>query len=276
MVISAVIDPFDLQEETGEASRRSLNIATARTFDVLSQFVLKKPEFGVTELSRELGMTKNMIYRALATLVDHNLLMRDEGGRKYQLSYRILEFQNPHFPSSDIRTLAHPYLERLHQLMNRTIQLSVPAGDGQVVIDGVEGHGVMVKRSKISQYFPLHASAASRAILSCLSDAEIDAYIKRNSPLPAFTETTITTRKGLFTEVSEIRERGYAVTIEDFFKGTSGISFPIVAADGSPHCAVTVSGATQDQDAETYEETALKALPIISELRAIGALYDRI
>lgn len=274
MSISAVIDPFDLHGDAGDASKRSLNIATARTFHVLAQFVFNKPEFGVTELSRELGMTKNMIYRSLATLVDHNLLMRDESGRKYQLSYRVLELQNPHFPSSDIRTLAHPYLERLHQRMNRTIQLSVRAGDGQIVIDGVEGHGVMVKRSRIGQYFPLHASAASRAILSCLPDAEIEAYVKRHSPLKAFTETTITSRKGLLAEVAGIRKRGYALTIEDFFKGTSGISFPILASDGDPHCAVTVSGPPHDADPETHEETAAKALPIISELRAIGALYD--
>lgn len=276
MSISAVTDPFDLHSDTGDTSRRSLNIATARTLDVLAQFILIKPEFGVTELSRELGMTKNMIYRALATLVDHNFLMRDEGGRKYQLSYRVLELQNPHFPTSDIRTLAHPYLERLHHHMNRTIQLSVRAGDGQVVIDGVEGHGVMVKRSKISQYFPLHASAASRAILSCLDDEEIDGYIKRNSPLKSYTDTTITSKKGLFSEVTGIRERGYAITIEDYFKGTSGISFPIAAADGSPHCAVTIAGAPDGEAPEAPEETAEKALPIISELRAIGALYDPI
>ncbi len=267
-------DPFDIQSDDTDGSKRSLNIATSRTFDVLAQFMLKKPVFGVTELSKELGMTKNMIYRALATLVEQNLLMRDETGRRYQLSYQVLELQNPHFPSPDIRTLAHPYLERLHQAMHRTVQLSIRAGDGQVVIDGVEGHGVMVKRTKLGQYFPLHASAASRAILSCLPDDEIDSYIKRNSPLPAFTENTLTSKRNLMADIGAIRERGYAETIEDYYRGLSGVSFPIVAADGSPHCAVTVAGRTIARETEKPEETAGKAQPIIDELRAIARLYD--
>lgn len=261
------------EDGEGDGTKRSYNVATTRIFDVLAQFVLAKPEFGVTELSNSLNMTKNMIYRALATLVNHGLLIRDETGRRYQLSFQVLELQNPYFPVPDIRSMSQPFLERLHLATGKTVQLSVRAGDGQVVIDGVEGQGVLVTRTKLGQFFPLHASAASRAILASLSDSEIDAFLKRNSPLARFTEHTLTTRADIQAEVAKIRERGYAISFEDFNLGNKGIAFAIEAADGTPHSAITIGGMTLTGD-QTPEELAQLCKPAIDELRAVARLYD--
>jgi DNA-binding IclR family transcriptional regulator len=259
--------------EEPEVDTRAYNVATTRIFDVLAKFVFEKPDFGVTELSKSLGMTKNMIYRALATLVEQGFLMRDDSGRRYQLSYRVLEFQNPNFPLPDIRTVARPFLERLHLATGQTVQLSVRAGDGQVVIDGVEGQGVLISRTKLGQHFPLHASTPSRAILASLSDEEIEAYLRRNSPLQRFTDRTLTTRKEILGEVSTIRARGYALSLEDYNLGNVGVSFAIESSDGTPHCAITIGGfpTAEIRNGDAFVQTAL---PIIDQLRAVARLYD--
>lgn len=261
--------------DDSEDLKRSYNVATTRIFDVLAAFVFQKPEFGVTELSNSLGMTKNMIYRALATLVEHRILMRDETGRRYQLSYRVLELQNPNFPLPDIRTIAEPFLERLHAATGMTVQLSIRAGDGQVVIDGVEGRGVLVTRTKLGQYFPLHASSASRAILAGLDDEEIEAYLERRKPLERFTENTLTTPEEIWEEIRTIRGRGYALSIEDYNRGSTGISFNIPSADGSPHGAVTIGASARLAGKDMPEEVIANAVGIVEELRSVAALYDR-
>lgn len=261
------------EEAEGDGSKRSYNVATTRIFDALAEFVLTKPEFGVTELSNSLNMSKNMIYRALATLANQGFLMRDETGRRYQLSYQVLELQNPYFPLPDIRSISHPFLERLHIATGKTVQLSVRAGDGQVVIDGVEGQGVLVTRTKLGQFFPLHASAASRAILAGLPDEEIEAFLKRNSPLTRYTEHTLTTRKEILAEVAAIRERGYALSFEDYNLGSKGVAFAIEAADRTPHGAITV-GAVPRPPIQDLDELAEACLPIVSELRSVARLYD--
>ena len=48
---------------------REQNKAMARILTVLSSFASNRPEFGISELSHHLGMTKNMVYRAINTLV---------------------------------------------------------------------------------------------------------------------------------------------------------------------------------------------------------------
>ena len=64
---------------TGPATReRELNKATVRVLQVLSSFASEASGFGVTELAVALGMTKNMTYRALTTLVEQGYLSYDD------------------------------------------------------------------------------------------------------------------------------------------------------------------------------------------------------
>ena len=46
------------------------NKATVRVLGVLSMFAADVESYGVTELASQLGMSKNMAFRALSTLVD--------------------------------------------------------------------------------------------------------------------------------------------------------------------------------------------------------------
>jgi DNA-binding IclR family transcriptional regulator len=261
-------------QSAGGARARGFNVATTRILDVLSQFALVEPQFGVTELSQQLGMTKNMVHRALATLVDQGYLVRDLSGRRYELGYKVLELQNPNFPAPDIRTIARPYLERLHALTGQTAQLTVRAGDGQVVIDGVEGRGQIVTRTKLGQYFPLHASSASRAILAAMSDADVDAYIKRNAPLPRFTENTLTEPAALKREIAGIRARGYAESFEDYNRGSYGLAFALPATDGTPHGAAIVGGPLHQFTPARAREFLPLIEKVIDELRNVARLYD--
>lgn len=253
--------------------RKGQNISTARILDVLSKFALSKTEFGVTELSDMLGMTKNMIYRALATLVEQGFLIRDRSGRRYQISFRVLEFQNPYFPVPDIRSMAYPFLQRLNSETGMMAQLSVRAGAGQVVVDGVEAQGIVVTRTKLGQYFPLHAPAASRAILASLPDEEIWQYIKENSPLKRFTDNTLVSPGDLWKDVEATRKRGYAVAFEDYYWGTWGVAFAIAAADGDTHGAISIGGRVSSENPR-LEELVSKVAPIMEELQSITRLYD--
>ena len=110
---------------------RPRNVATLRTLEVLSAFAFGEQTYGVTELSRALGMTKNMVYRALTTLADQGYVTRLTSDSRYALSYGVLGLLNPHFPVPDFRSIAAPYLQELHALNDFTVQLSIRAGDYQ-------------------------------------------------------------------------------------------------------------------------------------------------
>lgn len=222
-----------------------LNKATIRTLDVLSAFATDVPAFGVSELSRKLGMSKNMVYRALQTLVNQGYLIRDAEGSRYQLGYRVVELQNPALREPDLRALCAPFLQQMHKLSGETARLCMRAGDFMVIIDGIESFRPITSRAGVGSLFPLHVSPASRVLLAALPNDEIDSYIERNSPLAQMTPTTITDPERLREDVRRTRVQGYALGYSDGSIGTSAIAFPVWDADGRLFGSVVVAGPSE-------------------------------
>jgi IclR family acetate operon transcriptional repressor len=58
------------------------------------------------------------------------------------------------------------------------------------------------------------------------------------------TENTITTEEGLFAELSEVRERGFSLNIEEEVKGINAVGIPVLSETDDALGAVSVSGPT--------------------------------
>lgn len=219
-----------------------VNKATIYILRVLSAFAADIPFFGVSELSRQLGMTKSMVQRALRTLVEQGYLVRDKTGASYQLGLRVLELQDPIFNEPDLRALCAPYLRLLQEASGETIRLAIRAGDNIVIVDGIESPGRFASRAGLGSMFPLHVSPASRVILASLADEEIHRYIERNTPLRAYTPSSITDPKRLWSDVLLTREQGHAFGYEDGSTGSASVAFPIFDSEDQLHGSLVVTG----------------------------------
>lgn len=263
--------PSDAQ--SAPKPRRNVNKATVRVFEVLSSFASGTASVGVTELSQRLGMTKNMTFRALNTLIEQGLLVRDRHGSKYELGYRALELQNLNFDDPDIRTLVRPFLEQCNALSGLTVAFQIPVGHNHVTIDGIEGRDAILTRIQWGVPVPLHASPGSRAILAHLTNAEIADYIEQNRPLKALTPHTITDPEKLWQEVELVRKRGYALSYGDHFADVRAAAFPVLDVDNRPHGAITMVA-----PADRLTQLELDALipevgKIVKHLNAISRSY---
>jgi DNA-binding IclR family transcriptional regulator len=255
------------------AERKSTNLATARTLVVLAAFSEREGPAGVTELSRQLGMTKNMVFRALATLEQEGYLIRDDSGVRYELGFKLLELHNRTEEEPDIRSLCWPYMERMWELTGATIYLSVRSRWRVVLVDGIPGQGSF--RARIIRGFsaPLHASVGARAVLAFLTDEEISEYIRVSSPLRRFNERTIVDPEKLWEEIALVRERGYSVGYGDHVAHRSGVAFAVLDASNRPHAAVTVSGPQEIFPTELLESYVPKLRAIARELNRHSRLY---
>jgi DNA-binding IclR family transcriptional regulator len=249
------------------------NKATTRILKILAYCIECGSPFGVTELARDLGLSKNMIFRALGTLVDQGYIARDPKGRRYELNYRVLELKSKYFHEPDFCALARPYIERLHDLTGETIILSVPAQDSIIIIDGLEGNGNAIVGVRLGMIIPLHASSASRAILASKSDREIMEYVERNKPLQSFTDQTLTTLGALISEAEEIRARGYSIGRQDFHSQAFSVSFCIKDVTGIAHGAITIGGPITRVTSKQIETMMPQISVIISELQEFASLY---
>jgi DNA-binding IclR family transcriptional regulator len=230
----------------GEAKSRYRNQATQRVLAVLAAFIGRDAVYGVTELSRLIGMNKNMVHRALTTLTSEGYLARDASGRRYQLGYRVLELSGEETDEFDIRTLCRPVLEELHELTSESVFLSIIVGRSRVNVDWIEGRGRRVSHSLRGRSVPLHCTKMSRMLLSYLSDAEIAAYLESAGPLDGeaeiFTDTIGMTAQTVWDDIASIRGKNYITWGNPRSFGGAYIAFPALDDAGRPHAIVTVGG----------------------------------
>jgi DNA-binding IclR family transcriptional regulator len=217
-----------------------MNKGTVRVLNALSLFT-KQPTWGVTELSRELDCSKNSAFQALDTLLKEGYIVRSSRGPRYQLAHKVLNF-GLSAESTDVRSLCHPYLQRIHELTGESVFLAILVGRCCVCIDSIQTQGVTVGYSPLSQPLPLHAGTGARMLLACLTDEDIERYIAHESPLRSFTPSTITDPKALWEEVRLIRKNGFARGYQDFSTGANFLAFPVIGPMERPLGTVVVGG----------------------------------
>ena len=254
------------------AAGREQNKSTSRVLAVLSAFISQiESSYGVTELSDRLGMSKNMVYRAVSTLVDQGFLIRDPTGSRYELGFRILELQSPTLHDPDIRGLCAPSIRAIYELTGETVSLTVRDRDYIVFIDGVETSKPGTWRNQIGDRRPLHAVASSRVVLAFLSDEEVDSYIARKSPMRMAGGGTVSADE-LWASIKQIRALGYAINRRNVHPRMVSVAFPIWDSRGRVQGAIAVGG-PQDRFGERAEVLLPQLETIVAELNARTRLY---
>lgn len=250
------------------------NQATLRVMAILSAF-LDSPEgsLGVTEISKQLGMTKSMVHRGLNSLVRHQYVVRDPSGSRYELGPAVAQFGTVQVRPPDLHALCRPVETALHELTGETISLHVPVDDVVVCVDGIEGRGPVARWVPLGRSIPLHVSPASRAVLAHLPDDEVELYLDR--PLHIFTQNTLHTPGQLRAEIEQVRSDGYARSLGDHYTKATGtaIGFPILDVNDEPHGSLTVAGPTDRFTPAVIEKLMDTMLDQVAELNRSTKLH---
>src|SRR6478752_6780168 len=112
-----------------------------RGLAILSAFRSGRPLLGVSDLSREVGLSRSTAHRYIATLASLGYLQQDLPTRKYRLGPRVLDLGFSAINSMDLRELAVPHLQALSDETGRTVNMAV--------LDGVDI--VYIERCRTSQ-----------------------------------------------------------------------------------------------------------------------------
>jgi IclR family KDG regulon transcriptional repressor len=267
---------MNLAEKNTAEPVRYRNQATQRVLSVLAAFAGNPGARGVSEVARELGMNKNMAYRALATLTAEGYLMRDASGERYQLGPRLLAYAVGTANESDIVSLSRPVLEQLHRLTGESVYLSIIVGRNRVTVDDIQAQGARVLRSQRGSPVPLHCTKMSRVLLAHLSDAEIAEYLTAAAPLPRpnrFPDPPSETSAGVWDDVHAIRDVAYVLWRNPQNASAAYAIFPICDAAERAHAIVTVGGPRERFDLEEIEGALPRMRAILEPLEREARLF---
>ena len=213
----------------------------SRALQLIGLFNSQRLELGISELSRELKLSKTAVHRLVHALELHQFLDHNPATRKYRIGVEAFRVGSL-FPRPLERN-AHDLMKELVANTGFTSYLSVLRGSTMVITASVEGSGRIRYSIPIGEQLPVHSTATGKAALSVLDDVTIDAILKR-AGLPRRTSNTQTDLRRLQAELATIRARGYSVNWEENTMGVGSVAAAIPGAVDGLVPVVSVGFAT--------------------------------
>src|SRR3954471_6501110 len=146
-----------------------------RGLAILSAFRSGRPLLGVSDLSREVGLSRSTAHRYIATLAGLGYLQQDPPTRKYRLGPRVLDLGFSAINSMDLRELAAPHLQALSDETGHTVNMAVLDGADIVYIErcrtSQRGQRDIDLNLHIGSRLPAYCTSMGKVLLAHL-DAE--------------------------------------------------------------------------------------------------------
>ena len=194
----------------------------------------------LTELSRQLGLTKPNVYRLLSTLSTLGYVKKDPVTTLYSPTLKIWELGSLLVRDVDLVAVAQPRLRRLCQDTHESVQLAVFDSGFVVYVDKVDSPQPLKAMTSIGSRVPASVTSTGKALLAWLPPESLDqamAHVKRFTPL------TLTRRKDLERDLEETRLRGYSINRGEYRAGVVGIAAPVRDRSANVVAAIGVWGA---------------------------------
>lgn len=219
----------------------SANSTADRALDVLLSFTEERPNSSVSEMANFLGMARSTLYRYLNSLREYGLVVEDESGR-YRLGPRILQLARVARRNVTVLQFATPHMHALRDEFDEIIVLSERVGHEVITLERLESRQLVTLSDVRSQILPWPISATARALLAFAEQEDAEELIRHLQPVTP-TAKTIGTVAMLRAELGCIRQRGYALSIDQLADDVSGVAAPVMR-DGKCRYALALAAPT--------------------------------
>lgn len=207
---------------------------------LLDLYTLDRREISLNDFTREAGYNKTTTYRLLQTLVAAGWLVRDRNGGGYRLGARALVLGAIARADLDLRNEALPYMQALSDEFGDTAFLMIPGEHGAVTIEATQGaNPVRVHGVGVGTILPYYVAAAPVVLAAYAPELAARVLSEEKT---RFTRETAISKTALRSKFARVRERGYAVSLEDFADDVAAVAAPIFDPGGAPIAALSVGG----------------------------------
>lgn len=257
---------------TGTAPEPTATVQSVdRALTVLEILATRGPT-GVTEVAAELGVHKSTVSRLLAVLEHRGFVEQLADRGKYRLGFGVARLAGALTMQRDLATESRPGCEALAEAVRETVNLAVLDDAGRDVnISEVRGPASVSSHNWVGQSTHPHATSSGKVMLAWTPDLDLPMLL--GAELPRFTGRTITGHAELARELSRVRARGWAATVEEYEDGLNALAAPVRDHRGQVVAAVSVSGPSYRLTEASFDAVAPRLLEATAEIsRRLGHL----
>ncbi|MBS7700387.1 MULTISPECIES: IclR family transcriptional regulator C-terminal domain-containing protein [unclassified Chelatococcus] len=252
----------DSGSDDGDNREDGLFVASlAKGLKVLECFADSRDGLNLTEIAASTDIGKSAVQRAVATLHSLGYLRKDERGKIYRLSPKILGLSRNYLAGSDLVEAAMPVLRRCNSETDETVNLTELDGHEVVCVARIPGRQVVAININVGSRLPVYATAPGLMILAS-SDPQEAAHVLEACDIRSYTKQTVTHIPDLQRWLVEIRKDGYVIADQLMFEGEYSVAAPIFGPRKRVVAAINISAPTSRW---SFHDLRSKIVPIVTE-----------
>lgn len=217
-----------------DLNKRSVILSALKVFEVLELLAAQNPA-SLTEIAKMSGFSKSNTQRILNTLCAASYIRQDEESLKYVPTIKLYSLGSTILRQDSIRLAAHPYLLKLQQQFNETVNLGILDRDSILYLDKIVSKSPLRVELELGSKVPVYCSGLGKAISAFHKIAPMPDNFTR------YTENTVSSQAEFEEQLAKIRKQGYALDAEEYVEGLVCIAVPILHKQTEPVAAVSIS-----------------------------------
>jgi DNA-binding IclR family transcriptional regulator len=214
----------------------------------------------VTAAADRLGVARSTAHRLLQMLVYRDFATQG-ADRVYRPGLLLELAAHSQSETARLRSIAMAHLERLADMVDESVNVSVRAGETTRFIASVERKRSLRVTSREGMVFPLTRTTTGMLFFADLSDTRLKEHLAAGLDDG---ELTAPDAHHILREARRARRMGFALNLERSERGLVAVGVPIRGADG-----VLLGGLSVSMPSVRYEEPRLEGF--VAVLRAVGA-----
>ncbi len=195
---------------------------------------------GVTELSRELGLSTNLVFRIMRRLEERGYAERDGESGAYSLSSGFFTLGMRLYNRFELRRVAVEHLKKLSEELGETTQMHVLRGNKMMVLEVVTPPSDFFLQVIPGSRLNIHCNAYGKAVLAFMPEADAMALLPKK--LDKLTPASITTKQAFKDELKNVRMTGLAYDREEYNTGIFCVGAPVFDSEGNAVAGLGVTG----------------------------------
>jgi DNA-binding IclR family transcriptional regulator len=222
-------------------------------------------------LAETMGLSRNKVFRLLATLEDRGLVEKEDSTGCYRLGLPAAELAQKVLKSVSLIQIAHPVMESLARKHDEAVYMTVLSGDDVIFLDMVDSGQQIKAAPLVGERFPFFTNAAGKAIRALESRDILERFFrKRPRRQPAVD------MKRLEEELNQIRNSGVAVDAGGLGEGIITVAVAVRDYAGKVVGALTMLGPSFRMLTERLENEIIPSLTEGAEILSFKFGYAKI
>lgn len=201
-----------------------------RSMELLEVLQEKNRSFSIAELAEAMDLPPSTVHRILQTFCEKKYVMRDERSHTYRLGPALIPLGKAAARGIRLQDAAYPILSSLSAKTEEDSYLVIPVGNKGLVIEKVDGPNHLKVVEEFGYEMYLHCGAIRKVLLAHQTPSFIDEYFKNvvvhDRAFPRVHP------EDLRSELTQIRQAGYAVTRGEYVNDAIGIGAPVFNSEG--------------------------------------------